>query len=306
MRFALAFAAVLAGATPACAITADPNGAASEAELQSSPVVAPFLTAPGGKACTATSEAAAVSASIAHVRAMAGLPPLDCVDALDKSATAHAAYMAENGEFSHAEIRGRPGFTGVTPAERLERARFEGAAGGEIMSQQRGAASVDSGFGYMNSVYHRAMLLRVETTAFGYGDSEAGSVIDLGRPEDAHQQAQRVVWPPDGATNVPTTYHAGNEAPNPVAPIEEAGSPISLMTGASLEDVDAVLSGPNGRVDAALVTAKSDPAKLIRAGEAHLVPKAPLAPNTTYVVLFAFRQSGKGVALKTSFTTGAR
>lgn len=304
MRFALAFVAVLGGATQACALQTDPDAASREAELAASPIVAPYLTAPGGKACTGSADAVAISTSIARVRAMAGLPAIDCVDSIGAASQAHAGYMATNGVFTHTETEGKPGFTGENPGDRLEHAHYAGSTGGEIMSQQTGAASVDSGFGYLNSVYHRAMLLRVETTAYGYGESAAGSVIDLGRPEDAKQQAQRVIWPPNGATNVPTTYHAGNEAPNPVAPIELAGSPISLMTGQAFEAVDVVLTGPQGRVDATLITHVNDPAKLVRVGEAHLVPKAPLSPSTKYVVLFAFRQAGAPVTLQTTFTTG--
>lgn len=88
-----------------------------------------------------------------------------------------------------------------------------------------------------------------------------------------------------------------------VAPIEVAGTPISLMTGKAFEAVDVVLTGPEGRVDATLITHANDSAKLVRSGEVHLVPKAPLAPSTRYVVLFAFRQGGTPVTMQTSFTT---
>ena len=83
------------------------------------------------------------------------------------------------------------------------------------------------------------------------------------------------------------------------------GGPISLVTGHALVAVVGVLMGPDGPVEAVLLTAANDPAKLVRAGEAHLVPKQPLAPNTTYVAHFGFLDASKAVALKTTFTTGA-
>lgn len=305
LRFALAFAC--AGAMPACMAESNVGDASREAELKASPVVAPYVSSPGGKPCpSATPDAVAMHQSISRMRAMAGLPPIDCARPLASAAGAHAGYLAQNGEFGHGETKGRPGFTGATVGERVEAAHFDGDTGGEILSSQQGAASIESDFGYMNSVYHRGMLLRVESTTYGYGSSSAGSVIDLGRADDAHQQAQRVVWPPDGSTNVPTTFHAASESPNPVAPLEVAGAPISLITGRSLVAVVGVLMGPEGPVDAVLLTSKNDPAKLVRAGEAHLVPKLPLAPNTTYVVHFDFLDASGAVALKTSFTTGPR
>jgi hypothetical protein len=277
-----------------------------EAELVASPVVGPSVSTPGGRACPgATPDAVEVRNAISRVRAMAGLPAIDCTETLAGAAGAHAGYLAQNGEFGHTETKGRPGFTGASVGDRVEAAEFDGETDGEVLSSQLGAASIDSEFGYLNSVYHRAMLLRIETTTYGYGSSSAGSVIDLGRPDDAHQQAQRVVWPPDGATNVPTTFHAASEAPNPVAPLEVAGAPISLITGRTLISVVGVILGPDGPVDAVLLTSKNDPGKLVRASEAHLVPKKPLAPNTTYVVQFGFVDATQAVALKTTFTTGA-
>lgn len=288
-------------------IAAEPGSRSAEAEYLASPVVAPNLASPGGKPCADTAPGAEeVAASLSRVRAMAGLPPLDCAPRLEAAATAHAGYMAMNGEFGHVEIEGHAGFTGETPRRRVERVEFEGETGGEVVSQQQRAPSIDSAFGYMNSVYHRAMLLRIETTTFGYGESGAGSVLELGRREDAHQQAQEVIWPPDGATNVPTTFHAASELPNPVAPLEVAGSPISLITGHPLEGLSGKITGPDGAVDAELITAKSDSAKLVRAGEAHLVPRSPLSPNTEYFVQFTFREGAATITSESSFVTAAR
>lgn len=306
LRFAIAFACCTAGATPACMAQTADGSSTREAELVASPVVGPAITAPGGKACPgATTDAVEVRDAISRVRAMVGLPAVDCATPLATAAGAHASYLAQNGEFGHTESKGRPGFTGASVGDRVGAAKFDGETDGEVLSSQVGAASIDSEFGYLNSVYHRAMLLRIETTTYGYGSSSAGSVIDLGRPDDAHQQAQRVVWPPDGATNVPTTFHSASETPNPVAPLQVAGSPISLVTGHALVAVVGVLMGPEGPVDAVLITSKNDPAKLVRTSEAHLVPKQPLAPNTTYVAHFGFLDASQAVTLKTTFTTGA-
>jgi uncharacterized protein YkwD len=291
----------VAAASSACvAGTPAPN-----VELAPSPVIAPYQTAPGGKACAREDASASeVRASLSRARAMVGAPPLDCDDSITTAAGAHARYLEANHEFGHTETPGKVGFTGVDVGDRLDAAHFEGACSGEVLSTLSGAASVDGEFGYLNTVYHRALLLRIESTTFGFGSASTSSVLDLGRPEDAHARPQRVVWPPDGATNVPTTFHASFETPNPVAPLDVVGSPVSLVTGHALTALAATLSGPSGPADFVLVTADDDPAKLVRVGEAHLVPKAPLQPNSTYVATFAFADAGEAVVLGSTFMTG--
>ncbi len=268
------------------------------------PVTGPYEAAPGGASCAdGSSDAVAVRASLTRVRAMAGLPPLDCSDAAQVAAQAHADYLDRNHLFAHLERQGLPGFTGSTPCDRLASAGYPGACSAEVASQVVGAASIDGIYGYLNSVYHRPPLLRIEAVAYGYGGDAGVSVIDFGASAVAAAQPSRVIWPPDGASDVPTTFHAGNELPNPVAPATTVGSPVSVVTNRPIDRLVVSLVGPDGPVDGVLITAQSDPNALTRAGEAHLVPKAPLAPSTAYRARFELVQGDADLVLESRFTT---
>ncbi len=233
--------------------------------------------------------------AIARVRALAGLPALRCDRAAALAAVGHCRYVIENGELTHVQQRGRKGFTGVSFEDRLRSAGFREDPGGEVLANITGREAIASPAGFLNSVYHRALFLRSELTSFGYGRVGACATIDFGR--DTKRADVTVVWPPPGAYHVPTTFFSSRETPNPVAGSTLVGAPISLVRQKALPHLTATLEGPSGPIKSVLLTASNDPNKLIRPGEAHLVPLAPLAPRTTYRARF-------GEVAETSFTTG--
>lgn len=279
-----------------------------DGSLPVTPVTAPYLSTPGGKACaTSASDAVEVRASLTRIRAMAGLPPLDCSDLISTASTAHAAYASRNGTFGHTEEAGKPGFTGATFCERMKAKGFVGECTAEIMAQLVGSPSIDGRFGYLNSIYHRSTLLRIESASYGYGAAGSISVLDFGRPAGTPARSPQVLWPPNGAQNVLTTFHASNEKPNPVEPLDDVGSPVTLIVGYPIGEISAVLEGPAGKVDTMLVTSKNDPANLVRSTDAHLVAKSPLVKNGKYRATFTYKFAGqvKALTATTSFTTGA-
>jgi uncharacterized protein YkwD len=287
---------------------ASPRVSEDEASgLPVTPVTAPYLATPGGKACTGTAtELVEVRASITRIRAMAGLPPLDCSDTIGLAAAAHADYADRNGTFGHTQEPGRPGFTGATFCDRMRAKGFVGECTAEIMAQIVGAPSIDGRFGYLNSIYHRTSLLRIESSAYGYGASGSVSVLNFGRPAGTPARSPQVVWPPNGAENVLTTFHASNEKPNPVAPLDDVGSPVTLIAGYPIGEISGLLEGPAGKVETMLITSRNDPANLVRSTDAHLVAKAPLAKNAKYRATFTFKIAGqvKPATVTTQFTTG--
>lgn len=256
-------------------------------------------------------DTASARLSIARARAMADLPALRCDALAGTAAKAHCAYIQSNGGvLTHFEVAGKPGFTGVTFEDRLACAKFVEKPAGEVLANISGATVIEGARGFLNSVYHRAPFLRAETTSFGYGHMGDCAVIDFGRlgdsedEDDDHDDAL-VLWPPDGATNVATSFHAAGELPNPVPGSNVVGSPVSLIRTASLANVSATLRGPTGALPFTLVTKATDAAGLVRAGEVHLVPKSPFAKHTTYVVRFSFgANAAKTTTVQTSFTTG--
>jgi uncharacterized protein YkwD len=233
--------------------------------------------------------------AISRVRALAGLAPLRCDAAAEVAARGHCAYVVANGELTHVQQRGRKAFSGVSFTDRLAAASFGEDPGGEVLANITGSDAILGASGFINSVYHRALFLRSEMTSFGYGHLPGCATIYFGR--DTRREEVTVVWPPNNAFNVPTTFYSSRETPNPIPGTTTVGSPISLIRSRALPALVATLTGPNGIVATRLITATNDPAKMVRVGEAHLVPLQPLAKRTTYRARF-------GELGETTFTTG--
>jgi hypothetical protein len=172
----------------------------------------------------------------------------------------------------------------------------------EVLANFAGDAAVDGPDGWMNSVYHRAPLLRREVVSFGYGHALGCGDVDLGK--QASKDGGWTVWPPTGARSVPTTFFASRESPNPAGTRAVVGSPISFVSSTKIRSLEASLRGPSGDVAILVLTEANDAAHLVREGEVHLIPLAPLAPLTTYTATFAIA-SGDSIRATTTFTTGS-
>jgi len=255
-------------------------------------------------------DSASARRAIAHVRALAGLPMPRCDRAASSAAHAHCAYVEANGgTLTHVQQPGRPGFTGRTHEDRLAAVAFADSPGGEVMATITGAESITGPRGYLNSVYHRALLLRAETISFGYGATASCSTVDLGRVRDLRTVADVIVaWPPNGARSVPSTFYASSEAPNPMPGSTAVGAPVSLISSVALVRVTASLIGPDGEVRTTLLTHENDKNRLVRPGEAHLIPVAPLSADTKYRARFVVTRAGRPapVTIETTFTTISR
>jgi len=285
------------GCSSAPAETSDPEGTAvnaTNAPLQRALVEQPCANE--------TAEIADARRALDRVRAMAGLPSLRCDAATAAAAAAHCAYVAANGTFSHVEVNGKPKFYGERFIQRMARAKASDTAAAEVMATLRGADAIEAHGGWMNSVYHRSILLRRELVSFGYGSAESCSTIDFGR-NTASVDGAAVVWPPNGATSVPWSFGASDELPNPLPGHDVVGSPISIVGTSSFDHPSAVVTGPSGSVAVKLISPDSDETGLVRAGELHVVPLAPLEPNTRYTATIRARSGDKSVVYATTFTT---
>jgi uncharacterized protein YkwD len=244
--------------------------------------------------------------AIARVRALAGLAPIRCDAAASAAARGHCAYVVANGTLTHVQSRDASGFTGEQFDDRLAAASFADDPAGEVIASITGADAIVGPRGFLNSVYHRALFLRGETISFGYGSVGGCATIDFGRSRNtADVPHVTVIWPPDGAKNVATTFFSSRELPNPLPGSTVVGSPVSLIRTRAIARVDASLHGPLGAVAAAVVTSSSDPSSLVRSSEAHLVPLEPLAPNTAYSARFTLDEGAVDSELiESRFTTG--
>lgn len=248
-----------------------------------------------------SADAAEVRMAIARVRALAGLPSLHCDVRASAAARGHCDYVLANGEMTHVQQKGHRKFTGELAADRLRAASFEDDLAGEVLANTAGAGVILAPYGFMNSVYHRALFLRTETVSYGYAGGEGCATIDFGRRARVRDDVT-VVWPPPGSFNVPLAFYASRETPNPTPGRDVVGSPISLVRVRALPSVEATLVGPEGALPATLLTHTNDPNRFVRVGEAHLIPLRALAPSTRYRAEFIVA----GERIETSFTTAAR
>ena len=294
--------AALAFALGAAACVTTPAESSDEQGVQAQ-LLAPAST----ETCpNEDAETADARTSIARVRAMAGLPALRCDQAAVGAATRHCDYVVANNELTHEEQPGRPAYFAQSFDQRLAKEGFSEHANAEVLTSLTGKGALDDWRGLVNSVYHRAPFLRAENTSFGYGHGIACATIDFGHDAAKAAPMRVVVWPPMGATNVPPSFRADHETPNPLPGATTIGSPVSLVGGAPSLTFGATMTGPNGRVDAVLRTAKDDAAHLVRKGEVHLMPLAPLAERGVYTVHFVGVSADGTTALDvtTTFTTG--
>ena len=88
--------------------------------------------------------------------------------ALTSAAQAHADYLVRNNAMSHNERKGRPGFTGITPADRAVAAGYHSLQVSENLSTKNPHAqsSVD---GLFSAIYHRFGFLDPSIDEMGVG-----------------------------------------------------------------------------------------------------------------------------------------
>jgi uncharacterized protein YkwD len=281
------------------------SGDPSTGQLQTAIIEAPAIVPAGGAPCATESPTAiAIQNDIAHVRSMAGLAPISCDSAAQSAASAHAAYVAVNASLTHTETPSLPSFVGATPPDRLAAFHFEYQVSGEVVGFDGTRECIFGVDGFINSVYHRAPFLRAESVVMGIGSQTGAVTIDFGRTSShASDATQVVLWPPNSATHVPTTFAASYEVPNPVPEgASIVGSPVSLIAQSHLYDVSVTMVDGNGiAVVGKTLTGSND--SNVRASEAHFVPYAPLAAGTTFTVTFRVVMNDSHQKFTTKFTT---
>jgi hypothetical protein len=290
------------------------------------PAPAPAPEAGGGEVACAPGDAPQVRAAafsmMSLVRSTAGLPPVTRLPALDGIAQAHARYAVANDSTGVDETPGRPCFTGADLATRLAGAGLvaQDAPGvrsrGEIVLAYTLPGSVevepwDLVYNALHNLYGRMFLLdpRAEQLGLGFsarpGGAQRAMVLDgalLGTPADG---AAWAVWPRDGALSLPTRM-LPSTAMKPLDARITEGYPVSVHAAAPLQISRFVLSqASNGEaVAVTLLTSGNDRHGFLSAGEAALVPQAPLAAGTTYRVELNATAGSLPLNLNWTFTTG--
>ncbi|MCB2018068.1 MAG: hypothetical protein KDF54_11265 [Hydrogenophaga sp.] len=221
---------------------------------------------------------------------------------------------------AHTEQAGTPGFTGTLPADRAIAAGYQTNYVAEVISPEYSLlidypyeGCVDD---LLSSVFHRNGLLY-------YGLEEFGSTVHVSQDRfvatcilepatiPTNNRYPPVGWvgvyPLPDQTNVATMLsNGGGEAPDPLPSVSGfRGNPISIyirpydvLTIHSFELRDA-----SGALVTTTLLTEADFPFYLTSGQAHLVPHAPLQPNTRYTVHFTGLNNGVPLSKVWSFTT---
>jgi hypothetical protein len=257
----------------------------------------------------ATESASDAYAELNAIRAKVGVPAASAtaMPALATAAANHASYLvkADGGSDSqHHETPGRPGFTGVTGADRTKaaglpdgtwRSQFEDVTttGGTLQGLQS----------WIDAPYHRFPLLDANNRAVGFGAASARSFLGPTRSAAVLELAgtwtaptkHLTSYPAAGQTGVPVSFDRQRELPSPFAgAASTVGYVISfqadgyealkvedftLAKGADHTPV-AVHAAARGRTAASSVALDAN----LPANAAMLAATQALDPHTTYHV----------------------
>lgn len=264
------------------------------------------LAAPDGDAAS-PGEAAALRRldEIRRATLDAKAPPLAIDRDLSDGCRAHANYLAKHPKQldawpdAHEEY---PGEDGYTPAG--SRAGLSSVIAGGTSSP---ADAID---GWMGTFYHRLPLLDPGLIRIGWSQEGGVAVLDALGMVAPTADERRVAWPAPSSTGVPRRF--APELPSPVPGEDQAawGYPITLQLFGPSADADVALRLCLGKRGGAEVPCHfssprrpSNPTVVPRATYC-LIPKATLAPGTTYTVVASGLPENAEFAW--SFTTGAK
>jgi uncharacterized protein YkwD len=249
-------------------------------------------------------------------RSQVGIATLAENAQIDGAAQAHSDYQKLNNIVSHDEIAGNPGFTGASVLARLQAAGYTFAntsrAYGEVISATTNGTGFTMAEELITAIYHRFVIFEPQFKEIGTGsaitsagytyftsDFTANNGFGPGIGRGALTN-----WPYDGQAQVTRNFFSNNEAPDPVANLNEVGYPVSVQG-----DITAVLTvqsftiQPRGGapLEVKLLQHATDPETPDSA--AAIIPLAPLKAGTTYDVTFVGTADTIPVMKSWSFTT---
>ncbi|QYF96006.1 CAP domain-containing protein [Massilia sp. PAMC28688] len=249
-------------------------------------------------------------------RQQAGLSVLPRNALIDSAAEGHSNYQRLN-EVTHVQEVGKPGFTGVSLFDRLQRAGYANPTNyfyGEVISASTSTSGVYLAEELITAIYHRFAIFEPRFKEIGAGalaDSRGYNVLTINFGANNGYgpglgAGNVVTWPIDGHTNVLRDFNSDNEAPDPVPNQNRVGYPISVHADADARlTVASFTMRPRGGADIAtrLLSADADSVNTKTRSAVSIVPLAVLSPSTTYDVAFVGTLNGLPLTKSWSFTT---
>jgi uncharacterized protein YkwD len=263
--------------------------------------------------------------AINDYRVVMGLNRLTINDRLNLAATSHSKYLAVNNEFSHYQVKGKQGFTGVDVGDRAQYHGYSQVVYEDI-SLQQDWSPIAAADGLFDAPYHRIPFMDPASKEFGYGraagmeNREKYYYHAMNFGIGGYGADEFVIYPAANETDVPRLWY-GHEIPDPLRLHSNAKFPVGYpimagIYGANIEKVELVTAkltktNDGTEVPVFLNSVNGNPKDEYLSQEVIIIPKSPLAFNQSYTVdlqLKATNWSGKQTPYnkKWSFTTESK
>ncbi|MDP9265879.1 MAG: CAP domain-containing protein [Chloroflexota bacterium] len=237
-----------------------------------------------------------------QMRAAIGAPTIPADPRVVSAAQHHADYSSLNGVGGHYEMVGLPGYTGVTPRDRVAAAGLGATFVSEVAaSGSSGTAAVAQ---LWDAPYHRLGLMHPSAVLTGWGHSDLGgretTVGDLVY-DFSVRPTPYVRSPAAGQGGIPPSW-AGGESPSPLpaGTVGPVGYPIMVVYSGGVNVVmrAAEIIAPGG-VRLPIWYAPQQ----LESDYQVIVPQRPLSAGTAYHVRFDITVGGQYVTNEWDFTT---
>lgn len=171
-------------------------------------------------------------------RQMAGSGLLKAEPRLTAAARWQAEYMSEKDEVKHVRVKDK-GLLSLmeTPDDRRIMAMYHGG-GSEVLALQIGDDPLGPTRRLLNAPYHRVSMLDPNVTEFGSGTvltNKKGFPVTYGAFELGGYRSDKtssvIVWPTNGAVNIPSSFRPASEDPSPAPGKANVGYILSVQVG---------------------------------------------------------------------------
>lgn len=278
----------------------------------------------------ATPQQIAALKALNQYRVASGLGPVDEHEALNAAAQSHAEFIVTHcqdykneGLSVHKQNPDWDGFTGTNAWNRTAHFGYQSNGVAEVIGfVNNPEKAVD---GWMGTLYHRLPLLDPATIEVGYGNSGIGGgtcTYPLYKKADVMdlsygfvEQDVVVVYPPDGAVDVPPAFD-GYESPQPPKPPDgyPSGTIITVQFGKSIgfkvlghhlleNATDPVEHRFLAPFADATHDVMKDPNASMADNNVSLYAHKPLKSGTTYRAIIDLERGGKPLHIETTFVT---
>lgn len=273
----------------------------------------PAPTDPGAPAATGNIATDGVN-WVNYRRGQSGLSTLTRNALIDLAAQRHSNYQQLN-TITHEQEVGKPGFSGVTLADRLTQVGYLGSSYfiGEVIS-----ASTSNSGSYLTeelitAIYHRFVIFEPKFKEIGAGavtGSNGYSILTIDFAANnglgtGLGTGNLATWPINGQTGVTRNFFSDYESPDPVANQNEVGYPVSVHADGDLTlTVNSFTIQQHGgsTVAVKLINGANDSVHTPKSAAA-IIPLTVLAPNAVYDVSFNGMIGAIPVVKTWSFTT---